>query len=140
VGLPPKRPCQEILALLDGQWDNVLGFQLYLASMPGMASDRPVPPPNYRVAQAAQTVRHQHLGSRPPKFGGESPTSPIAECREDKVIRLRRQAFNAYSDISTISSHLAFAFVSDPLVGNPLINNSLIDDLAIFLRMPVNFL
>jgi hypothetical protein len=102
--------------------------------MPGMASDRPVPPPNYRVAQAAQTVRHQHLGSRPPKFGGES------ECREDKVIRLRRQAFNAYSDISTTSSHLAFAFVSDPLVGNPLISNSLIDDVAIFLRMPVNFL
>jgi hypothetical protein len=27
VGLPPNRPCQEILALLDGQWDT--------ASQPG---------------------------------------------------------------------------------------------------------
>jgi hypothetical protein len=105
-----------------------------------MPSACPVPPPNYRVAQAAQTVRHQHLGSRPPKFGEESPTSPIAERREEKVTRLRRQAFNAYSDISTTSSHLAFAFVGDPLVGNPLINNPLVNDLATFVRIPANFL
>jgi hypothetical protein len=31
------------------------------ASNSGMSSDRPVPPPSCRAAQAAQTVRHQYL-------------------------------------------------------------------------------
>jgi hypothetical protein len=37
----------------------------------GALSDRPVPPPNYGSTQSTQTLRHQHLGPRSPKFGGE---------------------------------------------------------------------
>jgi WD40 repeat protein len=103
--MPEKLRCggarQEICAPLDSQWDSVVfspgGKMLASAAgdrtvrlwdsatgtalrtleghTRGLSSDRPVPPPNYRNAQAAQTVRHQYLGSRPPKFGGESPTS-----------------------------------------------------------------
>jgi hypothetical protein len=34
-------------------------------------SDRPVSPPSCGSTQSTQTLRHQHLGPRSPKFGGE---------------------------------------------------------------------
>jgi hypothetical protein len=48
----------------------------------GMSSDRPVPPPNYG---STQTLRHQHLGPRSPKFGGE-----LAHVRWPNVEKIRQ--------------------------------------------------